>query len=107
MKLSTLKVDGLGELEPIVESTTIAVDGVQVMLQDGATPLSADAYISWEFVDGTLSLNVDLPDLAGTNTAGYENGDMVSVFLMWKVPVSGWLGMVEEVGFPDYQLPSE
>jgi hypothetical protein len=54
-----------------------------------------------------MSIEASLPDLSGTNAGEYGSGDMVSIFIMWKVPISGWMGEVGEVGFPEYQLPAD
>jgi hypothetical protein len=100
-------VDGLGEIEPIIVTTMFAIDGVEVLSLDGVTPLDASTYISWSLAEGAMSIEASLPDLSGTNAGEYGSGDMVSIFIMWKVPISGWMGEVGEVGFPEYQLPAD
>ena len=89
MSLSTVTVGGLGDVAPLIVTAIIAVDGTEVFSEDGTTPLEMSAYISWTFSEGVASVEVSLPDLTGTNIASYESGDMVSVFLMWKAPISG------------------
>lgn len=95
MTVSQLTVGGFGELAPSIVTASVTIDGL-------AVPVEPDWY-TMAFEDGTLSLELGLPDLPEDKE--YVPHNMVSLFLMWKVPMEGWVGSVAEVGLPEYQLP--
>jgi hypothetical protein len=108
MVVSQLTVYGMEELNvvPIVVSTAVAVNGVPVTNSDDQTPLDMAAYVDWGFTEGVTTVGVMLPNLEGTDTVGYSDGDMVSIFIMWKVPLHGLVVECDETPFPAYQVNS-
>lgn len=104
LAVSDVTVEGFGEKTPTVVSATLTINDQPVLLADGGA-LDASNYITWLFdaVTGTLSARVTLPSLDLTSAQAYNDDDVVSVFVMFKTPMTGLTITGGEVGFPDYQ----
>jgi hypothetical protein len=104
LALSDVTIEGFSENLPTMVSASLAINGEPVLLAEGGA-LDASNYITWVFdsVTGTLSARVTLPSLDLTTALAYENGDVVSLFVMFKTPVTGLNIAGSEIAFPDYQ----
>lgn len=97
MKVAQLTVGGFGESAPSIVTASVTIDGLEVLVQP-------DWYAA-TFDGGVYTLDLVMPDLPDDRE--YIPHNMVSLFLMFKAPMQGWDGSVEEIGFPEYQLPEE
>lgn len=95
MMLAQLTVGGFGESAPSVVTAGVTVDGLEVSVEPG--------WYTTTFEDGTYTLELVLPHLL--DDGDYVPHNMVTLFLMWKVPMQDWDGSASEIGFPEYQAP--
>lgn len=95
LMVSQLTIGGFGESAPSMVAAGVTIDGLEVLVQP-------DWYAS-TFEDGTYTLELVMPSLL--DDRDYVPHNMVTLFLMWKVPMQGWDGSVSEIGFPEYQVP--
>jgi len=104
LAVSDLTIGGFGVKTPTLVSASLTINGEAVYLVD-AGALDASNYITWVYdaVTGTLSARVTLPSLDLTTALAYKDGDVVSVFVMFKTPEPGLAITGSDIGFPDYQ----
>lgn len=104
LAVSDLTIGGFGVKTPTLVSASLTINGAAVLLLDGGA-LDASNYITWVYdaVTGTLSARVTLPSLDLTTALAYKDGDMVTVFVMFKTPEPGLTITGGDIGFPDYQ----
>ncbi|GEM_PF-3871041 len=104
MFVSDLIIGGFDAIEPTMVSASISINDAPVVLSLDGSPLVASTYITSVYADGSLSIQVTLPSLDLTSVS-YEDGDMVSIFVMFKTPETLLTLDGSEIGFPDYQVP--
>lgn len=101
MFISDVTIDGFGIIDPVMVSASISVNGVALTTPDQLdpailNPLDFTEYLTWTYSAGVLSAQVELPGYL------YADGDMVSIFVMFKTHQTGLMIMGSEFGFPDY-----
>ena len=102
LAVSDLTIGGFGVKTPTLVSASLTINGAAVLLLDGGA-LDASNYITWAYDAGTLTAQVTLPSLDLTTALAYKDGDMVTVFVMFKTPEPGLTITGGDIGFPDYQ----
>ena len=102
LAVSDLTIGGFGVKTPTLVSASLTINGAAVLLLDGGA-LDASNYITWAYDAGTLTAQVTLPSLDLTTALAYKDGDMVTVFVMFKTPEPGLAITGSDIGFPDYQ----
>jgi len=106
LRVCSLEVTNMDAPDLIEVTSSFLVNDVAPVPLDSTAP--AVTGVSWAVVDGVLTADVVLPDLSLTSEGDYDQGDQVSVFVMWKAAVTGWDGVATDMPFPDYTaVPAE
>lgn len=107
MVVADLDVAGFLLYSPWIASANVCINDVEVM-SNGAIVLGELPYLapSFDSATGTLSVAVTLPDISSLGLT-YNSGDTVSIFVMFKTVEVGLTITGSEIGFPDFQVPTE
>ena len=104
MVVADLTVGGFVTYEPWISFASLSINGVEV-ISSGAVMLGTLLPFITSVYDaetGTVSSQVTLPEIALTEVLEYHDGDLVSIFVMFKSVETSLTITGDEVAFPNY-----